>query len=80
MNLCNSTLGAGCLSLPFAISQAGLGFGTIYLLLTYYCTVISLYYLLKARAITGKTSYEEIIVYIYILYYIKNSVKYMAIV
>lgn len=63
INLSNTTLGAGCLSLPFAFHEAGLGLGIIYLIIMCGCTILSLNYLLRARRITKLSSYEAIAVY-----------------
>lgn len=64
-NLCSATLGAGCLALPKAISQAGLTLGMIYLMIGYFATILSIYYLLRARKVTQCGSYEELSVFLF---------------
>merc|ERR1712151_624752 len=58
-NLCNATLGAGVLSLPYAISKSGIIIGIFLLLLAAVCTDLSINILVDAMHISKCKSYEE---------------------
>lgn len=64
INLCNTTVGSSCLSIPFAINQSGLLFGIILLIISCICVKYSLYFIIKAKDATDKKDYEDIAVYI----------------
>jgi amino acid permease len=63
-NVCSATLGAGVLSLPYAMYQAGIFLGTILLIMASISTVISIDILISAmeyyRFYTSSVSYEEL--------------------
>ena len=61
-NMCSSTLGAGALSLPLAISQSGALLGSMLLVLTACATHFSVDLLVSALIKTGTHSYEELTV------------------
>ncbi len=61
-NLCSATLGAGALSLPFAIKQASLVPGLLLLALGAAATLFSIQLLIRARDATGARSYEDLTV------------------
>lgn len=64
-NMCSSTLGAGVLSLPLAISQTGMLLGPILLVVTAAATYYSCDLLVSAMIATGARSYEQLTVYLY---------------
>ena len=64
-SMCSATLGAGCLSLPYAIKLAGIGPGLLLLLLTALATHFSVVLLVGAIATTGSSSYEELTVHLF---------------
>lgn len=59
-NLCASTLGAGVLSLPYAMHQTGLVLGIFAVLMIAVITSFSLMCLIAASRTTGYESYEEL--------------------
>jgi len=59
-NLCSATLGAGALSLPYAVSLCGIILGFILLLLGGLLTVYSIHLLLHIRSKTRLASYEDL--------------------
>lgn len=59
-NLCSATLGAGALSLPFAVKGMGVALGLLLTVLCGFTTVFSIHLLILARTATGLSSYEEI--------------------
>ena len=59
-NLCSATLGAGALSLPFAISLTGIVFGILLLLLSAYLTIVSIDVIIEACVITQLFKYEDV--------------------
>lgn len=61
-NLCSATLGAGLVSMPYAIAQTGMTLGIIFSLLAMISTILSINMLCKARSITGAMSYEQLCV------------------
>ncbi|KAL1519318.1 hypothetical protein AB1Y20_022844 [Prymnesium parvum] len=64
-NMCSSTLGAGALSLPLAISQTGLLLGPLLLLVTAVATHYSCDLLVSALIQTNARSYEQLTVRLY---------------
>jgi hypothetical protein len=64
-NLMSSTLGAGALSLPLAISQFGALLGPILLIITACATHYSIDLLVSALITTGARSYEELTVSVF---------------
>ena len=61
-NLCSATLGAGALSLPFAISLTGIVFGILLLILSAYLTVVSIDVIIQACCQTQLYKYEDVTV------------------
>ncbi|KAL9181256.1 hypothetical protein ACHAXT_010061 [Thalassiosira profunda] len=59
-NLCSATLGAGALSLPFAISLTGIVFGVLLLIASAYLTIISIDVIVEACARTQLYKYEDV--------------------
>ncbi len=59
-NLCSATLGAGALSLPFAISLTGVVFGVFLLILSAYLTVVSIDVIIEACVRTQLFKYEDV--------------------
>ena len=59
-NLCSATLGAGALSLPFAISLAGIVFGILLLLFSAYLTIVSIDVIIEACRRTRLFKYEDV--------------------
>ena len=57
--LCNATLGAGVLSLPYAISKSGIIIGTLLLTFAALCTHFSITLLVEAMHKSKCKSYEE---------------------
>ena len=68
-NLCNATLGAGVLSLPYAISKSGIIIGIFLLLLAATCTDLSINILVEAMHISKCKSYEEMTMLYYGYYF-----------
>ena len=64
-NMCSSTLGAGALSLPLAISQTGMLLGPALLVATAVATHYSVDLLVCALIETKTRSYEELTVYLF---------------
>ena len=64
-NMCSSTLGAGALSLPLAISQTGMLLGPLLLMATACATHYSVDLLVGALVQTKARSYEELTVYLF---------------
>jgi len=59
-NLCSATLGAGALSLPYAISMTGIIFGVMFLLLSAYLTIISINIIIEACVVTQQFKFEDV--------------------
>lgn len=59
-NLCSATLGAGALSLPYAISLTGIVVGVIFLLLSAYLTIISISIIIEACVTTQLYKFEDV--------------------
>lgn len=59
-NLCSATLGAGALSLPFAISLTGIALGAILLLFSAVLTIYSIDVIIDACARTRLFKYEHV--------------------
>ncbi|KAL7535603.1 hypothetical protein ACHAXR_006596 [Thalassiosira sp. AJA248-18] len=59
-NLCSATLGAGALSLPFAISLTGIVFGVLLLILSAYLTIVSIDVIVEACVRTQLFKYEDV--------------------
>jgi amino acid permease len=59
-NLCSATLGAGALSLPYAISLTGIIFGVMFLLLSAYLTIISINIIIEACVATQLYKFEDV--------------------
>jgi len=59
-NLCSATLGAGALSLPYAISLTGIIFGVMFLLLSAYLTIISINIIIEACVETQLYKFEDV--------------------
>ena len=59
-NLCSATLGAGVLSLPYAICKCGIVPGLLLLLLAATSTTISIDMIIEACTALGLSSYEDI--------------------
>lgn len=57
-NLCSATLGAGALSLPFAMSLTGIIFGVILLVCSAYLTIVSIDVIIEACVRTELFVYE----------------------
>lgn len=64
-NLCASTIGGGCLSLPNATSKTGILFGGVLLMVFAVFTSFSLRCLDNAGRITSRLSYESMTEYMY---------------
>ncbi|CAH0517092.1 unnamed protein product [Peronospora belbahrii] len=62
-NLAGATLGAGALSLPYAVAVSGLGFAVAQLMLAAMLTVYTIRLLLRAEDITKLKSYEDLAMY-----------------
>ncbi|OQR81916.1 sodium-coupled neutral amino acid transporter [Thraustotheca clavata] len=59
-NLCGATLGAGALSLPYAVAVSGISFAVGQLLLAAVLTVYTIHLLLRAGEMTKLMSYEDL--------------------
>uniref|UniRef100_A0AAV1TZ72 Amino acid transporter transmembrane domain-containing protein n=1 Tax=Peronospora matthiolae TaxID=2874970 RepID=A0AAV1TZ72_9STRA len=59
-NLAGATLGAGALSLPYAVAVSGLGFAVAQLVLAAILTVYTIRLLIRAEDITKLKSYEDL--------------------
>ena len=59
-NLCSATLGAGALSLPFAIKLTGILPGVLLLIFSAYLTIISIDVIIEACARTHLFKYEDV--------------------
>lgn len=59
-NLCSATLGAGALSLPYAISITGIIVGVLSLLLSAYLTIISINIIIEACVSTQLNKFEDV--------------------
>jgi amino acid permease len=59
-NLCSATLGAGCLSLPYALTCAGIGLGIGMLAIGAAATIFSIHLLVLVRTRTGLSTYESV--------------------
>lgn len=59
-NLCSATLGAGALSLPYAISLTGIIFGVLFLLISAYLTMISIDIIIEACVATQLYNFEDV--------------------
>ena len=59
-NLCSATLGAGALSLPFAISLTGIVVGVLLLIFSAYLTIISVDVIIDACVRTQLFKYEDV--------------------
>eukprot|EP00571_Detonula_confervacea_P014913 CAMPEP_0172305590 /NCGR_PEP_ID=MMETSP1058-20130122/6842_1 /TAXON_ID=83371 /ORGANISM="Detonula confervacea, Strain CCMP 353" /LENGTH=618 /DNA_ID=CAMNT_0013017227 /DNA_START=34 /DNA_END=1890 /DNA_ORIENTATION=+ len=59
-NLCSATLGAGALSLPYAISLTGIVFGVLLLIVSAYLTVVSIDVIIEACVRTQLFKYEDV--------------------
>jgi hypothetical protein len=59
-NLCSATLGAGALSLPYAISLTGIIVGVLSLLLSAYLTIISINIIIEACVSTQLYKFEDV--------------------
>ncbi|ETV72239.1 hypothetical protein, variant [Aphanomyces astaci] len=62
-NLMGATLGAGALSLPYAVAVSGVGFALAQLFLAAYLTIYSISLLMRAGDITKLKSYEDLAMY-----------------
>ncbi|KAE9049497.1 hypothetical protein PR001_g3264 [Phytophthora rubi] len=62
-NLAGATLGAGALSLPYAVAVSGLGFAVVQLVLAAVLTVYTIRLLIRAEDITKLKSYEDLAMY-----------------
>jgi len=59
-NLCSATLGAGALSLPFAMSLTGIVFGVLLLLFSAYITIVSIDVIIDSCKRTKLFQYEDV--------------------
>ncbi|KAL7530702.1 hypothetical protein ACHAWF_003485 [Thalassiosira exigua] len=59
-NLCSATLGAGALSLPFAISLTGIVLGVVLLVISAYITIVSIDVIVEACAKTRLYKFEDV--------------------
>lgn len=59
-NLCSATLGAGALSLPYAMSLTGIVFGVLLLLLSAYLTILSINIIIEACVVTQQFKFEDV--------------------
>ncbi|KAL3826509.1 hypothetical protein ACHAXA_004346 [Cyclostephanos tholiformis] len=59
-NLCSATLGAGALSLPFAISLTGIALGVVLLIFSAVLTIYSIDVIIDACARTRLFKYEHV--------------------
>lgn len=59
-NLCSATLGAGALSLPYAVSLTGIAMGAFLLLFSAYITVVSIDAIVDACRRTRLFKYEDV--------------------
>ena len=59
-NLCSATLGAGALSLPYAISLTGIVLGTLLLLFSAFLTTVSIDVIISACVKTKLFKYEDV--------------------
>ena len=59
-NLCSATLGAGALSLPYAISNCGIIFGVFFLLISAYLTIVSINIIIDACVVTQSFKFEDV--------------------
>ena len=64
-NMCSATLGAGALSLPYAIQHTGIGLGLLILLATSLATHLSVLLLISAIDATNVRSYEDLTVHLF---------------
>ncbi|EQC28649.1 hypothetical protein SDRG_13526 [Saprolegnia diclina VS20] len=62
-NLCGATLGAGALSLPYAVASSGITFAVAQLVLAAFLTVYTIRLLIRAGDITMLKSYEDLALY-----------------
>ncbi|RHY23698.1 hypothetical protein DYB32_009086 [Aphanomyces invadans] len=62
-NLMGATLGAGALSLPYAVAVSGVGFALAQLFLAAFLTIYSISLLMRAGDITKLKSYEDLAMY-----------------
>ncbi|OQR81920.1 sodium-coupled neutral amino acid transporter [Thraustotheca clavata] len=62
-NLCGATLGAGALSLPYAVAVSGVGFAVGQLIVAALLTVYTIRLLIRAGDITKLKSYEDLALY-----------------
>ncbi|GLE03705.1 hypothetical protein PINS_up012607 [Pythium insidiosum] len=62
-NLAGATLGAGALSLPYAVAVSGIGFAVAQLLLAAFLTVYTIRLLIRAEDLTKLKSYEDLALY-----------------
>lgn len=60
-NLCSATLGAGILAVPYAMAEAGLVIGGIFLVLSAWATVVSLKLLVQACHLLQTYTYEGLV-------------------
>ncbi|XP_030749255.1 putative sodium-coupled neutral amino acid transporter 11 [Sitophilus oryzae] len=59
-NFINSIIGSGVIGIPYALHEAGFGFGLFLLILVAYITDYSLILMIKAGHISGRFSYQGI--------------------
>lgn len=59
-NLCSATLGAGALSLPYAVSKAGVLASIVLLFIAAFLTVYSIQLLIESRYLSRLSSYEDL--------------------
>ncbi|DBA01645.1 TPA: hypothetical protein N0F65_010296 [Lagenidium giganteum] len=62
-NLAGATLGAGALSLPYAVAVSGIGFAVAQLMLAAFLTVYTIRLLIRAGDLTNLKSYEDLALY-----------------
>ena len=60
-NLAGATLGAGALSLPYAVAVSGLGFAVVQLILAAVLTVYTIRLLIRAESITKCESDADVL-------------------
>ena len=60
VNMASSTLGAGVLSLPYAVSQAGVLVSVFTLLILLYFATTSIHIIIQTIELTDRQSFEEL--------------------
>lgn len=60
VNLVNTIIGAGLLSVPFAFSMSGVALGIIFIVFIWFCSALSFDVLVRSAHLSGAYTYKEI--------------------